>query len=326
MKTLPITTPKIIGFLHHAYPLAIVGNHEDYHPWFYNNFIQLFCNLDYFEKNNDHFIDFYFPNDPLYSYPCVEPYAIKPEYLSTNLDIVDQVVKAIDQNCYVYTHVDEYYIPNRNSHNKRNFTHNILVFGYEKNQFKVIGFDENQNFSQTKVSFAEFDVAYKHSIYPLTILYKYNPYNIPKLNITSISRSLKDYVYSLNSVQGNSYLPKNPIFGIGIYDYLSKYIDILKKNEILLDIRPLHILWEHKVCMSERIHYLQNNSHIKNDSILKRYKEIEQLAHTQRNNLIKYGLSKNVDTLNIIQSSINKLKLKEESLYTETIQELDSNF
>ncbi|MBY0204549.1 hypothetical protein [Paenibacillus cucumis (ex Kampfer et al. 2016)] len=322
-KILPISQPKVIGFLHHAYPLSILGNHNEYIPWFYNNFIQIICNPEYFEHTNDHLVDFYFPNDRLFSYPCIETYASKPEFSISEIDIVDYTINSINNDCYVYTHVDEFYIPNRKVN--KHFTHNILVYGYEDKKFNVLGFNEIRHFASTQVPFEDFRKAYNHADYKLTILYSYNNYITPQFNIYNVMRSIKDYLLSINTIQGNCYLPPNPIFGIDTYYYLKRYVEILKSGSTKADIRPFHILLEHKTCMVERINYMREHNYIRNPNIYSKYKEIEKLAYIQRNIILKYSISLDPMSLSNLANSIDLLIAKETDALNMILDDLQSS-
>ncbi|MBB6022748.1 hypothetical protein HNR77_003847 [Paenibacillus sp. JGP012] len=322
IRVLPISRPKVIGFLHHAYPLSIMGNYNDYLPWFYNNFIQIICNPEYFEYKNDHLVDFYFPNDRLFSYPCIEAYASKPEFSISEIDIVDYIINSINKDCYVYTHVDELYIPNKKTN--KSFTHNIFVYGYEDEKFNVLGFNESYHFASTQVHFEDFRKAYSHADYKLTILYNYNNYITPQFNIHNVIRSIKDYLLSINTNQGNGYLPSNPIFGIETYDYLKRYIEIIKSDSNNADIRPFHILLEHKSCMLERINYMMEHNYIKNPKIYSKYKEIEQLAQIHRNIILKYSVSLDNMALSNLATSIDLLVSKETDTLNMILDDLQS--
>ncbi|WP_408895198.1 hypothetical protein [Paenibacillus taichungensis] len=319
-KVLPISKPKVLGFLHHAYPLSIIGNHSDYIPWFHNNFIQIICNPDYLEHKNDHLVDFFFPNDRLFSYPCLETYASKPEFSIGEIDIVDYVIKSIDNDCYIYTHVDEFYIPHRNVHN--HFTHNIFIYGYEDGKLNVLGFDESHTFASTQVTFEDFRKAYIHADYKLTILYNYNSYVRPQFNIHSVVRSISDYSLSINSNQGNGYLPDKPVFGIETYDYLKRYIELVKLDSFRADIRPFHILLEHKSCMLERLTYLKENNYLNDPDIYSEYKEIQELAQVQRNIMLKYMFSGVTNLLSNMVASIDLLVIKETNALNKILNNL----
>ncbi|SDD50542.1 hypothetical protein SAMN05428987_5033 [Paenibacillus sp. CF095] len=322
-KVLPISKPKVLGFLHHAYPLSIIGNHNDYIPWFHNNFIQVICNTEYFENKNDHLVDFFFPNDRLFSYPCLETYASKPEFSTSEIDIVDYVINSIDKDCYVYTHVDEFYIPDRNVHN--HFTHNIFIYGYEDGKLNVLGFDESHTFTSTQVTFDDFRKAYSHADYKLTILYNYNNYVTPQFNIHSVIRSINDYSLSINTFNGNGYIPNNPVFGIETYDYLKRYIEMVKLDCLRADIRPFHILLEHKSCMLERLMYLKENNYLKDLDIYSEYKEIEELAQVQRNIILKYMFSGDTNLLSNLVTSIDLLVNKEKNALNKILNDLRSS-
>jgi len=319
---LALSKPRITGFLHHAYPLSIVGNYNDYLPWFYSNYVQLICNTDYFEGINDHLIDFYFPNDPLFSFPCMECFAVKPEFFDNKIDIVPFMINSINKKCYVYTHVDEFFIPNRSAYNYKHFTHNILVYGYEKNNFKVLGFDQNSNFTHTEVGFKEFSLGYENANYQLTILYNYNDYIKPKFDINNLVRSLNDYKFSINSINGNGFLPENPVFGLNIYMQLDFYLRNVRESQQKIDIRPFHILWEHKKTMFDRIEYLDDDFIINKEELLKKSRDLVDLSIGCRNTALKYIFTNNSKTITDLLSSIDDLFYKENIFLDELLVNL----
>lgn len=66
---------------------------------------------------------------------------------------------------------------------------------------------------------------------------------------------------------------KNEAFGVEVYDYLVLYMEALVGNHPdLIDhniVRHLHILWEHKKALHDRLLYLMKNEYMEhNEAIL----------------------------------------------------------
>ncbi len=89
---------------------------------------------------------------------------------------------------------------------------------------------------------------------------------------------MRDYLNGENSSQGYTII-KNPtrnhVYGMDIYDQLITYLKRLYNHSAVSDIRPFHLLWEHKKCMVLRIEFILNN-----------YKELADLEEVYNEYLI----------------------------------------
>ena len=141
-KTLPIATPPVIGYLHHAYPLSILANWTAYLPWFYSNYIQLYCpqNLQNLRRNRTLKFNFYRRPDQRFS---ISPY-LKVQFLDRDLiynsskDIVPFIVACIDKGYYVQPTVNEWFLSTSPAYQKRG---QVL---YLVEILEAVGFNQQQ--------------------------------------------------------------------------------------------------------------------------------------------------------------------------------------
>src|SRR5690554_5346096 len=141
--------------------LSIVGNMKGYEDWFYSNYIQIFGDnhqggLNFFEH------DFTRIKQPLLSTHsvCMDGF-VKSEY-----DFIEFVCHSLDLGYYIYTYVDEMYIPGKLAHKmKQPFPHDILLFGYDSDlkQFESVGFSGDFQYKKAKVSFENLNDAFTHT-------------------------------------------------------------------------------------------------------------------------------------------------------------------
>ncbi len=81
---------------------------------------------------------------------------------------------------------------------------------------------------------------------------------------------------------------------------------------LIFDIRALHLLYDHKVLMNERLKYLMEKGIIEYDNeILDGYMEVVNNMLTARNLLIKTSITGDVNCLDRFEKYIMTAKAKE---------------
>lgn len=158
IKKITIHEPKILGYLHHAYPLSVMPDHKDFESWFYSNYIQIFC---YREFDGDACpINFYRYHDWSY-YPLLDHQKIARQIVTRGMTMIEFIINSINMNYCVYTYVNEYHIPNRTPFQVYDSDHDILIIGYEteKEILHAVSFI-NGRLSEFEISFAVFNLAF----------------------------------------------------------------------------------------------------------------------------------------------------------------------
>ncbi len=317
-KQLPIAKTPIIGLQHLAYPLCIAMNDESCQSWYMNDYVQL-------EWDENFLSHFTFSNKIMFHNsffsPCFEINIIsKDVLLQNNVDITDFIINSINNNWYFYSTFDEYYVPRRGNYKKYNFKHDFLLYGYnvENAEFNILGFTDKEVFESSSISFFQFTEAFssncsgKFEDYDNIVLLRKKDKVKYQFDVDYLILLLSNYVHSSNQFDkiSNFYDPtKKRVYGISLYDKLINYFSPQNIEVLSIDIRPLHILWEHKVFMNMRIDFLIEHGYLKNcDSIKSNYKTIEHMAFLTRNLQFKFLVSKDISILRRINSNLEDIK------------------
>lgn len=328
--TLPIGQPPIIGYLHHAFPLAILSQDARYLPWFYGHYIQMHCpfNLaDGPDPERKRKFNFYRPPD------CdgVPGIGLSVTRLNRAIVLSDGLMpfiwRALEAERYVQVCVDEFYIPGKGAFQKRHLLHELFVYGGDvKGGFvETLGFLANGDFGVLRVSCDDlqraFDAVECNNKYdPDGIRLFYWDVAVPiRFDILNVLDGLEDYVFSRNTSERFRLLsaPIDGVFGLATYRCLIDACAQLFYHPHWYDIRPLHILWEHKVCMLQRIRYLEQEGHLDGtDGFGNVYATIEKRARMIRMMMLKLRVSRDVSILKRIVQSLEQLAQEEGQILT----------
>lgn len=337
--------PPLVIYQYRAYPLSITSNYPATDTWFHSNFIHLKCNLNFIEDQVDMNIDFIAGNIyggiPWLDYQDFEiaDYADKGSY-----EICNKIMSILDSGFYIYTFVDEYYIPERIPYHKYNLTHDILIFGYDMNNktFKVIGFNDKRDYTESEVSFENLLYALRHSERNYTKLIRMREgyqYSFDKNNVID---KLEDYLFSRNCYGSlprydfdnrtehmahldHFLLTENWSYGLEIYKQLERFNEALSENKINFDIRPFHCLWEHKKCMLERLKYFYHNKLIYDMGLIDSYEHLADKINAARLSMIKYFYSKDKRVLTRINTINNEVCEQEQRILSKVIEQLQKS-
>ncbi len=334
-KKLPISIPPIIGYVIHAFPLSIILNYNKCLPWFFSNYIQLSCNTQF--KNN--FFDFFALCPALEGIPWID--SIYPgipwinrhsidghTFIECNLDINKIIINSLSRNNYIVCHLDEFFVPNSSSYQNGHFFHENLIYGYDmdKMTYDILGFDKHRKFAHNKISFQAFKQASEnHDIKFLRINDEFSF----ELDLKFIRDLLLDYLYSENSSDRLRMIKnptKNCVYGMSVYKELIQYFTLLSEDSVDFDIRPLHILWEHKKCMRLRIEFISKNYESAAAGLEETFNEysiLEQRCLSIRNLLIKYLIRKHPANIEKIISSLNYISNVEQKTVRNFIAKIE---
>ncbi|REK77603.1 hypothetical protein [Paenibacillus paeoniae] len=341
VQRLPFTIPDVYGFLGHAYVLGILQNYEECKPWIYTHYNQLYISKDYMETG-EYRLDFFpnlmvlFGNVPWLQYRQTN----KDTLANLEIDIHRFLQLHLDEGYYCSTYVDEYYIPNSISNGVHHFSHDLMVFGYDRNRqiYNIAIFDKNRQFSFQEVTFENFSLAYYNDTGQkgISLCRKVEPREYGgsrfgaqlgryDLELQTLLDSMSDYLHSVNTSKRLRfhYESIKGYYGLEIYTGLQEYFRLLAEGSLNLDVRPLHILWEHKKMMTARIRYLQEQGALGEDSVaLEGYTRLEGEAMVLRNMLLKYFYSRNNQTLRDIANRLEPMQAAEKQVLTALVEEL----
>ncbi|GIQ70587.1 hypothetical protein DUZ99_14450 [Xylanibacillus composti] len=320
-KVLEVFDPPIISYYHHAHYLSMVDTKEQYEGWFLSNFIQLKCfhdlptnrlsQLDFFHETYfsqyDDFLE-----DVVRIYPG---------------GVIRFIIDAINRNEYVEAILNDYYIPHSERYLVSNYDHNILVYGYDTSQnIFYTRFIGKKHYTDYEITFDELETAFLQQKGVPIQAYYFNLFNYsngkPQFDMKRIIRYLEDYLAS-------SYRYKQTQFALGleVYEYIAKYLVELREKRTYYDIRPLHLLWEHKAIMLRRIIYLKNIEALNEETAcIEDFEKLAKIALSARNLLLKYSITNKPNLLDEAITIVMDIKSQERELLQKVVAELRSKF
>lgn len=334
-KKLHICESPIKVYSNYAYILSVLFNNADAKNWFYSNFIQVKYIRD--TKDKQMFIFNYSMGNLtkyFYNIPYLEVRSLKRSFLlEICSNIIETLCMAIEEGYYIMTVVDEYYLPTRPDYNIKHNLHIILINGFDKEKeyfysmgfnrdiyeesilkfedvFKAISSNEGNNEYVRDDFCMLYKLQEKDKIEYLQENYNYFPY---ELNLKLIKRSLQEYIESVCSDEHFSAfygVPQNSEYGIMYYvamiEYIDKYISGQYEGEVY--VVAFHGMMEHKLVMLQRLKYLQDKGYIcEIEDVVDMYEKIAAKAKIIRNLILKYNITKKIDSLKNVKMHLNDM-------------------
>lgn len=318
--------PLIRTYQYNAFAESIMGCHRDYQEWLAGNYVQIMVCEDF--ENSINVIE-YLAGSIFGGCPLLDNQGKrKSEIMESYESCVEYLDSALKQGYYIYTFVDEYYIPNRVSYGKNHFEHDILLYGREQEAFVYIGYDALGNYTKGMLSTEQFYQAMQTDNMCL-IMVSLNSSEY-KFDIEKFIFMLKQYVCAEDSRQNldvyldmskyNAYfydskLHKPLSFGSSVYEPLERLIAYYDEAGAFYDWRVLHLLHEHKQAMYHKLKYLGDKKYLENSAhILMQYKEIVDRAALIENLGLKYQITRAGRVSKEIRRNILELQREEEIL------------
>ncbi|PWV99289.1 hypothetical protein DFQ01_1155 [Paenibacillus cellulosilyticus] len=325
---MPISYPMITTYTQHAHLLSILTHYECAHSWIFNNYIQLYINKDY--KHN--WGDFYFPLTyelrPSDACKWITTQKIHRNTVTSKWgSVIDFIIENINSNHYVHTMVNYFYVPLSERYNRLHLHHDIFVYGYDLNRelLYVSDFFKKGVYSQAELSFADFDLAFSTDhlttnhdyLREMVYLYKFNDTYQDNFSIDTMLNSIRCYFanktpeyWEMFNYGGDR---DNLDFGMQIYTTLINYVKDTSDNESKLDVRPFHLLYDHKRIMTLRLKYLYDNRLLSKlvQEHIDEFLSIEVKAKIMMNLVLKYNLTRDLSILEGLRTMIIKIENEE---------------
>lgn len=322
-KKLAIKETPLNGYMEDAYSLTVAISNESSYEWIYSNYIQLvFQNPIIYDNQPVKFFKLPFKNRRIWDAEC--PLlccdAITRDMIEAmNIDIIDFICISISRNNYVRIYLDEYYLPYRFVYKKVHYTHESLFFGFDNDKNILYGLayvtdETGYHFKEFSVDMDDVRQAYAAPIAE----------GVQKERITLMScnreryyefdkKSVKNSIYEyINSVQTDIRYAEinnpddNYIFGIRVYDALINYY---KNGASSKSVIPLHIIYEHKKLMLDRVVYMIENKYISHDQgIIDDYLKIIDEAYKCKLLFLKYSYVDTEAAYKKLEKCINEIK------------------
>lgn len=347
-KRLPVTKPLITSWQWHATLFSILSDDENAKKWIFSNYVQLRCyNIQEIFTGDEMLLTDMMPgSSSLKQCPYLVFSALTKQQIESYCgSVIDFIIKTIDLGGYVYGVFDEAKIL-CDAEVDYKFPHELFIYGYnrEKEYFYVGDFTFKDHYSHNTVSFEDIERGYEvitasedhvfkddykggRGLYVIMKNTEKVTYN---LDIEYIKDSLREYLNSQDSkkhfrMMRNTF--DDTTYGIKVYDKALKQIDRqLHLEEPDFDIRALHVMYDHKVLMYERIKYLMNNGYLKfNQQTLDEYATVVTNMLTARNLLVRISITGEIEAASRFKTYLDAAKEKEIGILFKVLAELEDN-
>ncbi|WP_270564244.1 hypothetical protein [Clostridium beijerinckii] len=333
-KLLPVKYPPITSYPHHANILSFLSCNEENLSWFYNYYFQLSIN-----KNNDIRLDFnigYSIIPFIKNCPIVTFHGLSRELIKRKWDtLTNFLIDSIDLGYYIYLVVDKFFIPAyEDQYMKYHSYHDIMIFGYnvEDQNFNIADFFKGSKYYYSVSAFSKIEEGYQSSeefdwLHGVILLKEDKSYQ-PNFSINILKDFINDYLASYNSnartILINTWLNnKDFAFGLQVYDVLENHLKELSNNIDSFDIRPYHVLWDHKKMILLLIKFLFKKGYLKNaDYFYSEFALLEKKILILRNILLEYKITTKKYLINKVILILKETSVKEQHLLQELIVDI----
>jgi hypothetical protein len=221
-----------------------------------------FCDVDFFNK-----------------WDCLDANKIIAGSTGSRNELEELFLKKLDEGFYIYTYVNERYIPRRKSYSKFDFGHDILVHGYDDDFFIVLGYCDDGQYRSTTVPRKNFMAAFYDDsgidFFKARNHYEYK-FDVKK-NIELITKYLLSeagYYMFVEDYTGEVF------YGIGAF---YKMLQKISETDI---IRQFDFFYEHKRLMYDRLCCFSRLMPVEEAG----YQEILDSASIVRSLALKYNI------------------------------------
>ena len=329
---LDMVEPLITTYTGHAHLLSVLGLNKDTYPWIFSNYIQIYSNKD---LHKEAWADFYFP------YPFELRTVDTCHWMATQkllrnivLDIWDNFVEAImffiNKEMYLHVMVDQYYIPNTRYYNLNHNLHDIFIYGYNREEEKIYACDfiGTGKYSKFELGFDEINKAFLD--YEKCVNFDYLYQNVYIYKVKSICNYQPDFMNILNTLTLylNGTTPEywtcysdttknSRVYGMDCYKAYIDYVTKCFQLDEEINKALFYLLLDHKRIMTLRFKYL-NQLGANYSSFIEKLSEIEDMAKTLLNLVLKYNIQK-IQTGEIIKH-LNKIETTEYEVLTDILK------
>ncbi|MFC4303251.1 hypothetical protein [Cohnella boryungensis] len=339
-KKLPIGQTPIRCYQYIGIPLSIMTSEKQSWAWVHSNFIQLHAadnlkvhvNLPILFTSGNIFLDMDY---------CPWLYRERigfDVFVRFEIGVVPFLIDSLDKDIYVCLIVDEFYLPHTVHYLQTEFFHEMLVTGYDYDRkcFHTLGYNKQGQFAPAEVTFASMQQAFQEVAHkPGKQLWQSSVcrFRIERtrgyeFDLEFVIDSLKDYVASDNRCSSKR-MYSNPVgtkYGMAVYDKIVEHLSLMQQGELRMDIRPLHLIWEHKKCMTARLRYMSEEIGIEGlEPMREPCDKIEKLAFSARNEMMRGWMKGDKSGIPSILKTIEELRLQERPIVEQLIEKLEAS-
>ncbi len=290
-------------------------------PWIFSNFIQI---------RYAHWWHMYaFDNHHLFlsNCPAIEYYIIPQSIIISkwNKSLKELIIDVVNSDFYLFLYTDYYYIPASESFLKIHGEHEIFIFGYDLERDLVFVADNLQNgkFIKTQCTFDELEKGYwavkgNYSFQTDVRFLKTKKNVICNFDLEQVIIELDNYLQSKRTID---LLDEQKCdFGFDAVERILETLNNTSGVENYIDIRPFHLLYEHKLLMDMRIKYMVGNGYLlNNNELVMDFTLLKKKYLIIRNNVLKYNVRHDPKILSYIVNNLHENIKIEKNLITNLI-------
>lgn len=321
---LPIIEPLYSAYLYQGPGTAVLANNPSIQNWYLNKVMMLSCTLKFL--NGFTTPDIRIVDSPWNSNPYLDKYRYSMRFLDSHMHSV--IRKLIDAGYYVcFTGVDDYYIRGKSWYQKRHFSHDGCICGYnqEDKTYCIYAYDQNFVYQKFWAPQKDLDVG-KKAMFKVGIFGEICGIKPTKEQVVFSAKTALSTLAEYLNPPKEKYIgaPDDTVLGIVVHDYIAKYIEMLYDGSIpyeKMDRRIFRVIWEHKKVMHQRIKLIEAELFLDN-TISNAYQKVVHEADNCRMLYASHHMKRRDSVLPIIQKKLIFMKELEEKLLKELLQHL----
>lgn len=226
------SSPTLQTFNDIAIPIGVIeSNIADPQPWILSNFISLHYKLTWTQYT--------FSLKPFYRWDCFDSRNFW--IISSSMQHFISVIRnSISGNQYIYTFVDEYYMPYSYAYQKIHFCHDLCIYGFDdsKQVFHISAYDSYNRYTLLTVSFDTLYLAFRCQKHKRNWMRRLVAFNLkPDFPFHKYdNRRIRNGIYHYFA---------SSVSGINIYSFIEYQIKRQIRKDKEVDLHYFQILMEH---------------------------------------------------------------------------------
>lgn len=357
---LDLGIPQIKNEAIRAYTHTIAATHPKYKEWLLGNNIQVRLVLDSYEKND---LNYNFIAPDIYGgHPLLDTLEVNVSRFMkiADMSLFELIMGALRGGWHVVCTMDDYYIPNRYGYaNQVGAKHLEMISGYREADdcFFIVGWNYRRAYDTQYISRADVLSAINGIFAKSNDTYSFFLNKTKSgvsywLNAETLLKELKLYITSEKLTDNlfpyfgctrekpnwrwtdayRVYSRERYAYGISSNKYIAEYLrrNILNGFFEHNPLNAIHCIYEHKLCMLNRMRYLAEQGSIPlqyGEKLSDEYKrQVVDQAKIIENLYLKYAVTDNIDCLHKVCDIFEKLSYYEYSLTLDLIHLIEGSY
>ncbi|QUL52241.1 hypothetical protein KDC22_17370 [Paenibacillus tritici] len=323
--TLPVAKPMITCYPYFSNLLSVIQNHACTYPWVLDQFLSLEMPADPLDMRLSFHTSLFWKSCPFVHYERLDRQWVTRKWNSA----AEFVMECLNNGKYVYMLVNHSHIGFSN-HSGR---HDLFIYGYHLEEKKLYVADnfKDGRYSLEELEFAAFELAFEqlspqddwlNGIELIAYRERLHWFD-PRV----IKRKLIQYRDSYNFCEAqriaSEYYKINGSFGLAVYDKLLYHLDLLQQGKSTFDVRPFHVIYEHKQVLEALTKYMGKQGHLPFlPELTEQCARLTAIALSVRNLYLKSVVTASILRLPDLKDKIAELRAMETVVLNKLIEQI----